>query len=176
MSPLVLRPYRIEDETEALAAQDELALDDFQFLLFRDDSSSWQQYVRRLELDRYGIDLPPGRVRNAQLAAEADGVLVGRTSIRFQLDDWLRQFGGHIGYGVRPGYRRRGFATEILRQSLVIARAGGVGDVLICCHDANAGSAAVIEVAGGVLEGTVHDATGELIRRYWIAYPSGIGR
>lgn len=34
--------------------------------------------------------------------------------------------GGHIGYAVRPNHRRRGHATEILRQSLVVARAGGV--------------------------------------------------
>ncbi|MGI8445981.1 MAG: hypothetical protein ACR2MP_02105 [Streptosporangiaceae bacterium] len=33
--------------------------------------------------------------------------------------------GGYIGYCVLSGHRRRGYATGILRQSLVIARAHG---------------------------------------------------
>ena len=68
------------------------------------------------------------------------------------LNDWLRLEGGHIGYGVLPGHRRRGYATEILRQSLVVARAHGVDRVLVTCDDDNAGSAAVIEANGGVLD------------------------
>ena len=60
--------------------------------------------------------------------------------------------GGHIGYAVRPAHRRRGYATEILRQSLIVARAVGVDGVLVTCDDDNVGSAAVIERCGGVLE------------------------
>jgi predicted acetyltransferase len=55
------------------------------------------------------------------LVAEVDRALVGRVSIRHELNAFLADVGGHIGYGVRPRYRGRGFATEILRQALVIA-------------------------------------------------------
>jgi predicted acetyltransferase len=65
--------------------------------------------------------------------------------------------------------RRRGYATEILRQSLTIVRAIGVDRVLVTCDDDNAGSAAAIESSGGELESVTRTAPSQpLKRRYWI--------
>ncbi|MDN6625388.1 MAG: GNAT family N-acetyltransferase [Acidipropionibacterium jensenii] len=61
-------------------------------------------------------------------------------------------YDGHIGYAVAPEFRRRGFATEILRQSLALLANRGIHRVLVTCDDDNAGSAAVIEANGGILE------------------------
>ena len=101
------------------------------------------------------------------MLAELDGVIVGRSSIRFELNEFLLTQGGHIGYAVRPGHRRLGYATEILRQSLVVARAGGVQQILVTCDDDNVGSAKAIEANGGLLENIV-DIDGVPMRRYWI--------
>ncbi len=76
--------------------------------------------------------------------------------------------GGHIGYAVRPGHRGRGYATAVLRQALVVARAEGVEQVLVTCEESNAASAAVITRCGGVLEDVHVDADGRRTRRYWI--------
>jgi predicted acetyltransferase len=79
--------------------------------------------------------------------------------------------GGHIGYGVLPGHRRRGYATEMLRQALVIARSVGVDRVLVTCDDDNPASAAVIERCGGVLESVKTRTEDDRVipfRRYWI--------
>lgn len=172
MGALVLRPFRLEDEDDALAAVDELARDDFMFLLDREGIDSWPEYLARLDEISRGVNLAEGRVRAVLLAAEMRGELVGRTSIRFTLNEWLMHLGGNIGYAVRPPFRRRGYASEILRQSLMIARAGGVRDALITCADTNLGSAAVIENAGGVLENKVENEDLGLTRRYWIRYPA----
>jgi predicted acetyltransferase len=80
----------------------------------------------------------------------------------------LTSAGGHIGYCVLPRYRRRGYAAEILRQSLIIARAEGVDRVLVTCDEHNVGSATVVERAGGILEDVRRDPTGVPRRRYWI--------
>jgi predicted acetyltransferase len=91
-------------------------------------------------------------VRAAFRAAEIDGHLVGRASIRFGLNEWLARYGGHIGYVVLPEFRRLGYATEILRQAIEVARQEGVDRVPVMCDQDKIGSAAIIERCGGVFE------------------------
>ncbi len=164
-----LRPFRIEDESAALGAHEAMAPEGFTFLLLHHPKMRWTDYLAGLDRAHHGVDLPPGMVRGCLLAAVAGDALVGRSSIRYELNDYLATAGGHIGYGVVAGHRRRGHATEILRQSLVVARAEGVGRVLVTCDVDNVGSAAVIERCGGSFDGIVDDPEGgPRKRRYWI--------
>lgn len=115
------------------------------------------------------MGLPEDRAPATFLVAEAEGQVVGRVSIRHELNAYLADVGGHIGYGVRPGFRRRGYATSILRQSLAVAASLGLARVLVTCDDDNVGSARVIESCGGVLENVVPGRDGSLPRRrYWV--------
>jgi predicted acetyltransferase len=126
---------------------------------------SWAAYLEKRERDRKGLDIPPSWVPSTFLAAEADGRLVGRVSIRHELNAKLIEIGGHIGYGVRPQFRRRAHAKEILRQALVVARSLGVEDVLVTCDADNVASSTVIERLGGVLEDVRPDPDGPPKRR-----------
>jgi predicted acetyltransferase len=163
---LRLRPPRVEDEAAVMAAQAELANDHFEFV-FLAPGQPWADYVQQVDDQRRGRHLRDGWVEGTLLLAFAGEELVGRSSIRFALNDRLRELNGHIGYGVRPAHRRRGYATEILRQSLVVVRSVGVDRVRLTCDVGNVGSAAVIESCGGVLE-DVATVEGETVRRYWI--------
>ena len=145
----------------------ELAQEDWEYLLNYNEGMLWSEYLANLDDEHTGRNLSQGRVRATFFIAELDGELIGRASIRHSLNDFLRNFGGHIGYGVRPQFRRRGFATEILRQSLQYIHELGVTEVLVTCDDDNVGSLKMIESQGGILENRV-EYEGVLKRRYWI--------
>jgi len=163
-----LRPLGEEDEAGVLAAHQELLADDFQFALGYVQGMAWKDYLAQLESERLGRQLPAGRVPATFLVGDAGGEIVGRVSIRHALNAFLAREGGHIGFAVRPRQRRRGYATEMLRQGLVIARSLGINRALVTCDERNAGSIGAIERCGGVLESTYAPPGRAPIRRYWI--------
>ncbi|RII08693.1 Acetyltransferase (GNAT) family protein [Streptomyces sp. YIM 130001] len=89
---------------------------------------------------------------------------LGRIQIRHRLTPLLRDYGGHVGYGVRPTARRLGHARAMLREVLSYAQALGLDEVLLTCEVTNTGSRKVIEGCGGVLE----DVRGSKAR-YWVS-------
>jgi predicted acetyltransferase len=167
---LRLRPLRLDDEDEFIAAHRSMEADRFMFGLGYEPGMPWVKYLDRLAAWRVGADLPDDFVPNTLLVADVKGVIVGRSSIRHSIaNEFLAREGGHIGYGVLREHRRRGYATEILRQSLVIVRSVGVDRVLVTCDDDNIGSATVIERSGGVFESLTAIRPGDTPqRRYWI--------
>jgi predicted acetyltransferase len=170
VSRLVLRRLSLADEADVTAAVAEFAAEGGHWSYRYRGDLPWPEYVALVHGWEDGIDLPEDFVAHAELVAEVDGEIVGRASIRWELDDFLRTLGGHIGYAVRPAHRRQGHATEILRRSVEILRARGVRRILVTCDDDNLASARVIEAGGGVLESIVpHIDPGEPPRRrYWI--------
>lgn len=165
---LRLRPPRPDDEPAFRAGHEAMIAEGFAFGLGYSPGMSLDDYIKQLEDHRAGLNLPERFVPSTFLVAEASGELVGRTSIRHRLNEVLLHEGGHIGYGVLPEHRRRGYATEILRQSLIIARSLGIDRVLVTCDDDNIGSIKAIESCGGRLENVVSIEDGAPRRRYWI--------
>ena len=116
-----------------------------------------------------GVGVPPGFVAHSTFWLVHDGVVVGVANIRHALTPDLRREGGHIGYGVRPAARRRGFATEILRQSLRRAGTLGIDEALVTCGKANVASAKTILRNGGRLVAEEFlSERGEVVQRWHI--------
>src|SRR5579871_4117086 len=88
---------------------------------------------------------------------------IGTVMIRHELTPELRHEGGHIGYHVVPGERRRGHATAMLAGARDYCQGLGLTRVLLTCDDDNLGSRRVIEANAGVL-----DSSSGGILRYWI--------
>jgi predicted acetyltransferase len=164
---VVLRPFVSADEPTARAAHHDFTGTGMTFLLNFEPDLSFQSWLDTLADIERGRHLPDNTVRSAFFAAVVDGHLVGRVSVRFELNPFLASRGGHIGYAVLHEHRRRGYASEMLSLGLDVANCGAVNPVLIVCDDDNVGSATVIERCGGVLESVVTDDEGPY-RRYWI--------
>lgn len=106
---------------------------------------------------------PAGFVPATELWWVEGDQFLGRVGIRHRLTPALLEMGGHIGYDVRPSARRRGHATAMLLNALLVARDLGIERALVTCDVDNVGSRAVIERNGGVLE---DERAGKL--RFWV--------
>lgn len=91
-------------------------------------------------------------------------IFVGAVNIRHRLNDRLLFSGGHIGDGIRPSERGRGFGTAMIGLALDECRRLGIRDVLMCCNRSNIASARTIEKNGGILENEVMDGDTPVLR------------
>ena len=96
-----------------------------------------------------------------------DDRLIGMIDIRHHLNDYLLNFGGHIGYSVRKSERQKGYATEILALALKECKEMGMKEILLTCDKDNIASAKTIISNGGILENEVEDGD-TITQRYWI--------
>ncbi|MGL4737637.1 MAG: GNAT family N-acetyltransferase [Cellulosilyticaceae bacterium] len=94
-------------------------------------------------------------------------IFVGAVNIRHYLNSALLSNGGHIGDGIRPSERRKGYATQMIGLALEVCRDLGIDQVLMVCDKSNIGSAKSIIKNGGVLENEIM-VDGVLQQRYWI--------
>jgi predicted acetyltransferase len=168
--PIVLRLPLESEEAEFLRAHRATSPTSPTFLHYYEEGMPFARYLEVLGERARGERLPPNDVPSTFLFAFSGPRIVGRVSVRHSLNSFLERVGGHIGYVVVPEFRRRGYATEILRQALAIARDQlGLRRVLVTCDDDNVGSIRTIEKNGGVLE-DVYLAPDRIQpkRRYWI--------
>ena len=167
MGQLYVRPLTVSDEDTMRRIQSEFADDDFDFCFLHGDS--WAELVQKRADEAAGLNLPPDRVRAEFLVGIVDEEVVGRVSIRYELNEYLAEVGGHVGYGVRPQFRRRGYAVQLLKIALERLAHAGVHDVLVTCDESNLGSRHTIERCGGVYESSLPCLDeAEPKRRYWI--------
>src|SRR6266699_6955966 len=109
---LRLRPLQPDDEAAFRAAHEQMAAEEFPFGPLLEPGRTWEEYLRILADHRAGVNLPDGWVPSTFLVADVDGQVVGRVSIRHRLNDFLREEGGHIGYGVLPFFFNDTATTE----------------------------------------------------------------
>lgn len=101
---------------------------------------------------------------------EEDNKIVGMVNIRHGIsEESLRNGASHIGYGIRPSERRKGYAKIALYLSLVEEQKLGEENVLLYCTVDNIGSNKTIIALGGILEKTELDNyDNKMTNYYWI--------
>lgn len=131
-----------------------------------DDYLAWLEKLHN-ELNK--INIEKGRVPASTFFAirASDNKIVGMINIRHELNDNLLRKGGHIGYGVRPTERRKGYVTKILYLGIKEAKKLGLEKLLLTSDKSNIGSVKAIQKNWGVLENEFQEED-EIIQRYWI--------
>lgn len=127
------------------------------------------RFIRMLDECEHGIEDKKFATTTSYFVVDDNGKLIGATSLRHYLTIEGYKIWGHIGYGVRPSERLKGYAVQMLNLTLEQAKEKNIYRVLIGVHEKNIGSWKTVEKCGGILENTVHveDNKGP-IRRYWI--------
>ncbi|MCL2592782.1 MAG: GNAT family N-acetyltransferase [Defluviitaleaceae bacterium] len=118
-------------------------------LVHYDDYSEWLEKVNKTQKAETS---PLGVATTTYFSIrKSDGKIIGTIQLRHDLTDELREHGGHIGYGVRPSERGKGYGKQQLMLVLDIARQMGIQKVMISCTKDNIASRQTAISCGGVL-------------------------
>ncbi len=80
-----------------------------------------------------------------------DDEIAGVSNLRHYLCESLLQEGGHIGFGIRPSFRKKGYAAKLLELTLLEAKKLNLSEVLLTCDKSNIGSSRTIQRKNGEL-------------------------
>ncbi len=131
--------------------------------------SSIENWLEELKKRSSEATVPEGLVPSSTYLAirEKDNYIVGMIDIRHYLNEFLKQFGGNIGYSVRKSERNKGYAKQMLKLALEKCKDLKMKKVLITCDEDNIASEKVILSAGAKFE-DIRNVDGENKKRFWI--------
>lgn len=133
------------------------------------DPTNFPEMVQFLLDNEKGENLPDGWVPGSTYwLVTQDNRIVGAVNIRHALTEKLWSSGGHIGYGIRPSERRKGYATKLLALSLEKVLEMGIAKALVVCDADNYASERTILKNGGVPDESFIEEDGNVIKRFWI--------
>lgn len=119
--------------------------------------------------ERYAQRLGRSPGKTFLLIRKTDDKIIGTINIRWNLTEKMKQFGGNIGYGIRPLERKKGYNKINLYLGLMEAKKIGLDKVMLDCDVDNLASSKTMEALGGKLERTEIDPyDGTLTSVYWI--------
>ena len=130
----------------------------------------WIDYCRSYE-NRATLPTPESvEADEFMLVRQKDNKVLGLINFRRYLNSFLEEFGGHIGYCVRPSEQCKGYAKKMLALCLEKCREYGLEKVLVTCRADNEASRRTILGAGGVYERTTWlESEKSGMQRYWIS-------
>ena len=135
------------------------------------DGYSIEQSIERclkMENKEYAESVGRCQGKTLLLIRENDNKIVGTINIRWNLNEAMLRFGGHIGYGIRPTERRKGYNKINLYLGMIEAKKLGLEKVMLDCDVNNLGSDRTLKALGGELVRTEIDPQdGILTNVYW---------
>lgn len=133
------------------------------------DPSNFSAMIQELLDAHNGINIPEAWVPDSTYWLVTDNNrIVGAVNIRHSLTEHLFNAGGHIGYGIRPSERRKGYATKLLELSLEKTKELNITKALVVCDEVNTASEKTILHNGGLRDEDFIEEDGNVVRRFWI--------
>lgn len=133
------------------------------------DPTNFDVMIQSLKDASNGLNLRDGWVPDSTFWLIDGGKVIGVVNIRHSLTQHLRNAGGHIGYGIRPSERQKGYATKLLELSLLESKRLGLNEVLVVCDSVNIGSKKAILNNGGIADSDFIEEDGNIVNRFWIS-------
>lgn len=134
------------------------------------DPTDYPAMLKRLQNQSDGIGLREDQVpASTYWLVRDEGRVLGAVNIRHRLNRYLTNIGGHIGYGLRPSERRKGYAPLMLALALERAKALGIDKALVTCDSGNTPSERTILANGGVPDTPYTEDEGIITKRFWIS-------
>lgn len=151
---LELKQLSVDDRTDIYNMLQEIPAEE-NGLLNKANGLTYDEYkewliAKQIDSEQEGI-VDGWKVPSTTFWLYADGIPVGFGSVRHFLTEALSKAGGHIGYGIAPQFRGKGYGNEILRLLLIEARTIGIEEALVTIRLDNIASQAVALANGGVI-------------------------
>lgn len=169
MSKVVLRELTSDDEKAFLKATESWSSKDLDWITFVwKPGMSHQEHLKILENNKDKNKIEKHHVTSTMLYGFLENTIIGRVSIRHNLNENLRQRGGHIGYAVCPEFRGNGYAQQMYLQALNYCKTNlNMSELLVTCSNSNIPSIKVIENQNHDLIESFEDIhTQEVVNKY----------
>ncbi|CEN27923.1 GNAT family N-acetyltransferase [Lactococcus piscium] len=106
------------------------------------------------------------------LVKKSSNKILGMSNLRLELNDYLLNFAGNIGYSIAPSERRKDYGKVLLKKTLLEAKKMGLDRVLLTCDEENIASEKIIVNNNGIFENKLYDEDDNCkgyVKRFWIA-------
>lgn len=158
---IYLKKVNLEDVEEEYRAikqmpENENGFENKYYNVSREDFE--KNVIPKLLRNSEGLDLPDGYVPDTYFFLWDDDRIVGLFKIRHYLNDFLRKGAGHIGYGILPDSRGKGYATIGLQ--LAIEKCKQIipeDEIFLSVHKDNPASLKVQEKCGAYIVGETEE-------------------
>ena len=130
---------------------------------------NWLIYLSRVQNKNYAYSINFVPNKTFFLIRSRDNKIVGMINIRLELNEKLKNSGGHIGYSIRPTERRKGYNKINLYLGLEKCYEYNIENVWLDCVISNLGSVKTIQALGGkLLKESFNNKYGEVTQMYTI--------
>lgn len=111
---------------------------------------NYQGWLEKLNQDRMCIPNEQRVPAETYYLVNEQDKIIGMINIRLCLNERLMKCGGHIGYGIRPSERNKGYNKINLYLALLRCQQLGIQEVILDCDSINLASFRTMEALGGV--------------------------